>query len=270
MCENSGPRGTRPVFSSTGMWCSPSITTASGRPERPWTLETKSFGFSAAESMYTRSPSRSYAARVDAAIWSAPMDRYRKTEAPMSHRRARASKPCARASFCTPWRETAAVAMTAADMAVARMTRSEIRLSCGVGSRPARRRQDTAARSQRREVPLRGWEAGHGALEGPPGGGGGRPALPVGVERGFEPAREFGVLDDDADLAILRPRPEAPVQAGHEHLTAVHDDPLVVEPFDRAARLEQTRLQRESAILRLAIDPADDALVRPGIGFDGR
>src|SRR5947208_2022635 len=323
MCENSGPRGTRPVFSSTGMWCSPSITTASGRPERPWTLETKSFGFSAAESMYTRSPSRSYAARVDAAIWSAPMDRYRKTEAPMSHRRARASKPCARASFCTPWRETAAVAMTAADMAVARMTRSEISLSCGVASRSARNRKYTAARSQMREIALRVWEVWNGevvmnrrptvatidaamakyrtpasasrawascasipftsaaairsggatrshprvglyafgadsqfpqgdpggpadeqvesrdgerVLEAPSVGGGRRAALPVGVERGLEPAREFGVLDDDADLAVLRRRPEAPVQAGHEHLTAVDDDPLVVEPLDGAAR----------------------------------
>ncbi len=111
---------------------------------------------------------------------------------------------------------------------------------------------------------------GERVLEAPSVGGGRRAALPVGVERGLEPAREFGVLDDDADLAILRRRPEAPVQAGHEHLTAVDDDPLVVEPFNRAARLEQTRLQRKSAILRRAIDPGHDVIVRPGIGFDRR
>ena len=103
-----------------------------------------------------------------------------------------------------------------------------------------------------------------------PSAGGRRTALPVGVERGLEPAREFGVLDDDADLPIVRRRPEAPVHAGHEHLTAVHDDPLVVQPFDGAARLEQTGLQRESLILRRAIDPGDDVIVRPRIGFDGR
>jgi len=111
---------------------------------------------------------------------------------------------------------------------------------------------------------------GERVLEAPSVGGGRRAALPVGVERGLEPAREFGVLDDDADLAILRRRPEAPVQAGHEHLTAVDDDPLVVEPFNRAARLEQTRLQRKSAIVRRAIDPGHDVIVRPGIGFDRR
>ncbi len=82
----------------------------------------------------------------------------------MSHRRARASKPCARASFCTPWRETAAVAMTAADMAVARMTRSEMSLSCGVASRSARNRKYTAARSQMREIALRVWEVWNGEV----------------------------------------------------------------------------------------------------------
>src|SRR3981189_2151936 len=35
MWENRGPRGTRPVLSSTGMWWSPSITTASGPPRNP-------------------------------------------------------------------------------------------------------------------------------------------------------------------------------------------------------------------------------------------
>ena len=141
MWENKGPRGTRPVFNSTGMWCSPSMTTASGRPERPRAWDTNSFGFSAVESTYTRSPRTAYRARVARAISSAPIDRYRKKEAPMSHASARASNPCARASFCTPWRETAAVARMAAAIAVPRITRSEISLSSGVATRSARKRK---------------------------------------------------------------------------------------------------------------------------------
>src|SRR5207249_2964083 len=114
MWEKRGPRGTRPVLSSTGMWCSPSITTASGRPERPCFFDTNSFGFSAAESIYTRSPWTAYRSRVVRAAWSEPIERYRKNEAPISQRRASATKPWARLWFTTPVSETAAVAASCA------------------------------------------------------------------------------------------------------------------------------------------------------------
>src|SRR5881396_1482870 len=148
MWENSGPRGTRPVLSSTGMWCSPSITTASGRPERPCFFDTNSFGFSAAESIYTRSPWTAYRSRVVRAAWSEPIERYRKNEAPISQRRASATKPWARLWFTTPVSETAAVAMTAAAIAKPRITRSDRSFSASVTSVSARYRKYTAARSQ--------------------------------------------------------------------------------------------------------------------------
>src|SRR5216117_331504 len=69
------------------------------------------------------------------------MDRYRKNDAPISHRRASATNPRARLWFTTPVKETAAVAITAAAIAKPRMTRSESSFS-------ARYRKYTAARSQ--------------------------------------------------------------------------------------------------------------------------
>src|SRR5437667_107312 len=148
MWEKRGPRGTRPVLSSTGMWCSPSITTASGRPERPCFFDTNSFGFSAAESIYTRSPWTAYRSRVVRAAWSEPIERYRKNEAPISQRRASATKPWARLWFTTPVSETAAVAITAAAIAKPRITRSDRSFSASVTSVSARYRKYTAARSQ--------------------------------------------------------------------------------------------------------------------------
>lgn len=131
------------------------MTTASGRPDSPCFLDTNSFGFSAVESMYTRSPRTAYRARVAWTISRAPIDRYRKMEAPISHTRARASNPWASASFWTLCRETAAVAITAAAIAKPRITRSEIRWSSGVATRSARNRKYTAARSQIKEIALR-------------------------------------------------------------------------------------------------------------------
>ena len=131
------------------------MTTASGRPERPCRFETNSFGFSAAESMYTRSPFTWYLWRVASAMPSAPIERYRKNEAPMSHVSASASKPWASAWFSIPGSETAAVAITAAAIANPRMTRSESSFSPGVASVSARYRKYTAARSQIKAIAAR-------------------------------------------------------------------------------------------------------------------
>src|SRR5881296_2921717 len=79
---------------------------------------------------------------------SAPMERYRKNEAPINQKRASASNPWARLSFWIPVRETAAIAITAAAIAKPRITRSEKNRSTDVASVSARYRKYTAARSQ--------------------------------------------------------------------------------------------------------------------------
>src|SRR5947209_19713002 len=76
------------------------------------------------------------------------MDRYRKNDAPISQRRASATKPKARLWFTTPVKETAAVAITAAAIAKPRITRSDSSFSACVASVSARYRKYTAARSQ--------------------------------------------------------------------------------------------------------------------------
>ena len=79
---------------------------------------------------------------------SAPIERYRKNEAPINHKRASASNPWARLSFWIPVREIAAVAITAAAIAKPRIRRSERNRSAVVASVSARYRKYTAARSQ--------------------------------------------------------------------------------------------------------------------------
>src|SRR5439155_1579092 len=69
-------------------------------------------------------------------------------EAPISQRRASATKPWARLWFTTPVSETAAVAITAAAIAKPRITRSDRSFSASVTSVSARYRKYTAARSQ--------------------------------------------------------------------------------------------------------------------------
>src|SRR5437867_183011 len=393
MWEKRGPRGTRPVLSSTGMWCSPSITTASGRPERPCFFDTNSFGFSAAESIYTRSPWTAYRSRVVRAAWSEPIERYRKNEAPISQRRASATKPWARLWFTTPVSETAAVAMTAAAIAKPRITRSDRSFSASVASVSARYRKYTAARSQISAIaprvydtwrlsdernftptiatidaaiakyktpasasrafaswasmPFRSADAascffspsassgpssgarprlshqlsgqypnfsmsaaemsseggtrshpraglyvfvscsqfpeGDGGRDGDEGvqrnerGGvleppridtGGRPSLPVRVERSLEDPRQIGIFHDEADLAILGRRTERPVHARDEDRAAVHDRAFVVETFDRAPWREESDLEGDTLVVRATIDPLDDIVVRARLGLD--
>jgi hypothetical protein len=95
-------------------------------------------------------------------------------------------------------------------------------------------------------------------------------SLPVRVEGRAESARDLGVLEDDADLPVLRRRPEGPVHARDEDRSTVHDNALVVEPFDRSSRLEQAGFHRKALRLRSMVDAQDDIVVRTGFGFDGR
>src|SRR5256712_6063711 len=76
------------------------------------------------------------------------MDRYKKNDAPISQRRASATKPWARLWLTTPVKETAAVAITAAAIAKPRITRSDNSFSACVASVSARYKKYTAARSQ--------------------------------------------------------------------------------------------------------------------------
>src|SRR5207245_8822529 len=86
---------------------------------------------------------------------SAPIERYRKNEAPINHKRASASNPWARLSFWIPVREIAAVAITAAAIAKPRIRRSERNRSAVVASVSARYRKYTAARRQIKAIAQR-------------------------------------------------------------------------------------------------------------------
>jgi len=95
-----------------------------------------------------------------------------------------------------------------------------------------------------------------------------RPPVPIRVERDLERPREDRIVYDEADLSVLRRRSERPVHARDEHRAAVHHRALAVEPFDRAARLEQSDLEREMLIRRATVDAFEDVVVRTRVGFD--
>src|SRR5438445_8988942 len=95
-----------------------------------------------------------------------------------------------------------------------------------------------------------------------------RPPFPIRVERGLERPREIRVVHDEANLAILRRRSERPVHARDEDRAAVHHRALVVETFDRAARLQQSDLEGQTLVRRATVDPLEDVVVRARVGFD--
>src|SRR5213593_4669923 len=95
-----------------------------------------------------------------------------------------------------------------------------------------------------------------------------RPPFPIRIERGLERPREIRVVHDEANLAILRRRSERPVHARDEDRAAVHHRALVVETFDRAARLQQSDLEGQTLVHRATVDPLEDVVVRARVGFD--
>src|SRR3989454_8482659 len=111
-------------------------------------------------------------------------------------------------------------------------------------------------------------DEGERVLEPPCIHTGRRPPVPVCIERDLERPREIRIVYDEADLAILRRRAERPVHARDEDCAAVHHRALVVEPFDRAARLQQSDLERETLVPGTTIDPFEHVVVRPRIGLD--
>src|SRR5947199_10507914 len=107
-----------------------------------------------------------------------------------------------------------------------------------------------------------------GVLEPPRIDTGGRPSLPVRVERGLEDPRQIGIFHDEADLAILGRRTERPVHARDEDRAAVHDRAFVVETFDWAPRREEADLEGATLVVRATINPLDDRGVRARRGPD--
>jgi len=105
-------------------------------------------------------------------------------------------------------------------------------------------------------------------LEPPCIDAGGRPPIPICVERDLERPRENRIVHDEADFAILRRRAERPVHARDDYRAPIHDRTLVVEPFDRAARLQESDLERETFVRRATVDALQDVVVRSRVGLD--
>src|SRR5712692_8421180 len=87
-----------------------------------------------------------------------------------------------------------------------------------------------------------------------------RPSFPIRVERNLERPRKIRIVDDEADLAILRRGTERPVHARDQDRAAVHHRALVMETFNRPTRLEQSDLEREALVLRATVDPLEDVV----------